>query len=112
VKKVAKWSDYARSILGSEDDIQKSYPVQFKDKRGWLVMSNRKLLFLEEEGFISLKYNKALELPYSYIAKVNVTPKLIVILDGDGEEFNFTETDVNLKIIGKGLQDLIAKSKQ
>ena len=109
---MVKWSDLAKEILGSKDEIQKSYPVQFKDKRGWLVMSNKILLFIEEKGFISLKYSKTLELPYAYILKVNVTPKRMVIIDGDGKEFNFTETDVNIKNIGKELQGLIAALKK
>ncbi len=110
MKKVAKWSDLAEEILGSEDEIQRSYEVKLNGKWGYLIMSNRKLLFLEEEGFIRLKYSKALELPYSYIFEIDVAPNSMVILDGDGNEFDFTIVDGSLEKIGKELQDLIATS--
>ena len=110
---MAKWSDLAEEILGSEDKIRKSYEVRLNGKSGYIIMSSRKLLFLEEEGFIRVKYSKALELPYSNILKINVTPNLMVIIDSDKKEFNFTirRTDISLQKIGKGLQKLIAASK-
>jgi len=108
---VAKWTELAKEILGSEDEIQRSYTVNLNDKSGYLIMSNRKLLFLEEKGFIRVKYSKALELPYYHISKVNVTPKFMVIIDNNKKEYNFTDTGVDLKKIMKELQNLIATSK-
>jgi len=110
VKKVVKWDELAKEILGAKDEIQKSYEVRFNRKSGYIIMSNRKLLFIEKKGIISVKYSKALELAYYYISKINVTPKLMVIIDGDGKEYNFTKVDVDLEMIGKGLQDLITSS--
>ncbi len=110
MKKVAKWSDLAEEILGSEDEIQRSYEVKLNGKWGYLIMSNRKLLFLEDKDIRREKYSKALELPYSYIFEIDVTPNSMVILDGDGNEFDFTRADGSLEKIGKELQDLIAAS--
>jgi hypothetical protein len=107
---VTKWADLAKEILGSKDGIQRSYTVRLNGKSGYIIMSNRKLLFLEEKGIISLKYSKVLEIPYYHIFKVNVTPNRMVIVDSDNKEYNFTKLGVDLEKIEKELQDLMATS--
>jgi hypothetical protein len=45
-------SNHSYRAREHEDRIQKSYPGKFDGKNGYLMMSNQKLVFVNEEGFI------------------------------------------------------------
>ena len=51
-----------------------------------------------------------MELSYPYLSKGHVTHKLMVIINRDKNEYNFTKGGVDLEEVEKGLQDLIVPS--
>jgi hypothetical protein len=61
---------FAEKNLESGDEIQKSYPGKIDGKYGYLVMSNRKLQFVHEKGFLRKSYELILDLPYEKIGKI------------------------------------------
>lgn len=64
--------DFVRDTLRSEDQVKKNYRALYNAKEGFLILSNKKLLFIEERGFFRRSYNVILEMPYEKIEKMDV----------------------------------------
>ncbi len=101
------WFDLAQNKLDRGDKIQKSYFVKFDGKRGYLMMSNKKLLFVEEKGFLSKTYNLVLEIPYKKVSEVNVERNQLVLGDGGGKNHNIAPIEVYALKIESNLKDLM-----
>ena len=107
-----KWHDMGEKVLDHDDKIQKSYPGKLDGKSGYLMMSNRKLVFVHEEGFIRKTYNLTLDLPYGKIGKINPQGKYeLEITDTDGVKHSFKIEDLNISIVEKSLEELKSPSK-
>ena len=102
-----KWLDLAKQKLDPKDRIQREYQVQFDGKTGWLVMSFRKLLFVEERGFLRKKYNLLLDLPYENIDNIALERNQLVITDSENRKHICTTEHVNISKINESLTLLI-----
>jgi hypothetical protein len=102
-----KWHEMAEKVLEHEDRIQKTYPGKFDGKNGYLMMSNQKLLFINEEGFIRKTRSLILDLPYSKIGKINPNGKYeLEITDVDGMKHSFKTEELNVSLVEKSLEEL------
>mgnify|MGYP001042933785 CR=1 FL=1 len=102
-----KWRDLGEKALENEDKIQRSYPGKFDGKSGYLMMSNNKLLFVAEEGFLRKNYSLTLDLPYEKIGKINPNGKYeMEITEAEGGKHSFKTEELNISIIEKSLEDL------
>jgi hypothetical protein len=80
--------------LDSEDLPEKRYIARYNGKHGVFIMSKKKLLFVEEKGFMHKNYNFILEIPYKQIHKNYIeNKKKLVLIEGEGKEHNFTFKD-------------------
>lgn len=70
---MAKWYDIAARNLDQGDEISKSYPLRLNDNNGYLLFSNKKVLFVQGEGLLRKKYELTFELPYERIESVSKT---------------------------------------
>ena len=70
--------------LNKRDEIKHYWPGRFNGKNGYLVLSKKRVLFIEEHGIIHRKANLLLDLPYEKISKViRPQPQLeITMVDG------------------------------
>jgi hypothetical protein len=62
--------EMAKKQLASQDQIVKSYRIRWERKDGWLVLSKRKAIYLDETGFFRKTYNPLLEIPYDSIKNI------------------------------------------
>ena len=108
----SKWYEIAEKVLDHEDMIQKSYPGKFDGNKGYLVMSNQKLVFVNEEGFIRKTYSLILDLPYGKIGKINPNGKYeLEITDVDGVKRSFKTYELNISLVEKSLEELKSPSE-
>jgi hypothetical protein len=102
-----KWYELATKALDDEDEIEKSYPGNLDGKNGYLLMSNEKLLFVREEGFLRKNYELTLDLPYETIGKIMPNGKnKLDIVDVKGVKHEFKPLEISVSIIEKSLEDL------
>jgi hypothetical protein len=78
---MVKWFDVALQHLAPEDKDEYNYPVRCDGKQGYLVLSQRKVLFLEEKGFISKHYDVILDIPYEHIDEITVKGHALFITE-------------------------------
>ena len=102
----SKWHETVEKVLDHEDRIQKSFEGKFDGKNGYLVMSNKKLVFVNEEGFVRKTYDLILDLPYKKIGKINPNGKYeLEITEVDGMKHIF-KTEFNISYVEKSLEKL------
>ena len=111
MKKIApKWYGLAQKNLERGDKIQKTWSGEFDGGRGYLVMSNKKLMFIHEEGFLSKKYDLVLDVPYDKINKINQEGRYeLDLTETDGKKPYFENYDIGVSIIEKNLKELMSK---
>lgn len=103
-----KWSDMAKKRLDPEDQVQKTWFGKIDGKGGILLLSNKKLLFVEEKGFMRTTYSLALEIPYEKIEKTTVEGRYqLAFTEVGGRRHNFTSSVVPISTIERSLKDLI-----
>ena len=94
----------ARAHLDVDDKIQKCYDGKMDGKYGWLIISDEKILFIQEKGLLSKKYSVIHDLSREKIKEINQEgPYEIIITDLSGKTFRFQTLDLRADLILKGL---------
>jgi hypothetical protein len=95
--------------LGPDDKMQKSYPGRFENKDGSLVLANKHLLFVKEEGFLKKSYTTTLNLPYKEIK--NFTRKGINLEFTDlKDKVHVFTSEVSAPIVEAAIRELMKTS--
>ena len=79
-----KWMDVAKKTLEPDDEVQQAYngKDQF-GQDGYVVLSNRKLLFLTGKGIFSKTYELTLEVPYGEVDEIIRTGNTLTLVKGE-----------------------------
>ena len=100
-----KWYDLAKRLFDSGDEIQKSYTGKIDGKYGYLIISNNKVLFLHETGFINKTYSIIYEKKRENIEKVTLEGTYeLSISDILGNTFTLKTFELPAVIIRKNLE--------
>jgi len=68
---MSKVIEYTRDIFGDEDECRCCYRGNLGNKYGFLVPSNKRLLFLHEKG-LSADFDKTGDIPYENIRSARI----------------------------------------
>ena len=102
---MSKVIEYTRDIFGDEDEYRCCYRGNLGNKYSFLVLSNKRLLFLHERG-ISSEFDKIVDVPYDKVADCScVDRNLISINDADGNTHSF-RASTSAMLVEKQLKDL------
>lgn len=63
---MSKVIEYTGNLFGDEDEYRCCYRGNYGNKYGFLVLSNKRLLFLHEKG-ISSDFDKIVDVPYDKV---------------------------------------------
>jgi hypothetical protein len=101
--------EVAAKRLEPPDRVQKSYRVGYNGSQGFIVLTNRKIMVMEEKGFFRASYNVVLEIPYTKVKEVSVEgTHRLAITDTEGKKQVFVSfAKVTASIIEGDLKDLI-----
>ena len=104
---MSEWVNMVKERLGSEDQMQKNYYANFERTAGFIVMSNKKLLFIEEKGFLHKTHNIILEIPYEKIREIAIVdPYKLAITDVEGKRHTFS-IEAGASWVEAGLRELM-----
>ena len=101
---VEKWLDIVKGSLEAGDEMQYHWDVQYDKKNGYLVLSKKKVLFVEEHGLLHKTATLILDDPYKNISKTEIVRNQLELIDADGARRIFN-TNYSL-IIQTKLEDL------
>lgn len=103
----AKWYEIAEKNLEPGDKIEKSYSGELDGEGGHILMSDKKLMFVHEEGFLRKNYELTLDLPYDKIAKISLEGKNeLDFTDVEGKKHVFKSYDLLMKYVYESLEKL------
>ena len=106
---MSKVIEYTKNLFGEEDEYRCCYRGNYGNKHGFLVLSNKRLLFLHERG-ISADFDKVFEVPYEDLAGCNcVDRNLIAIRDADGNAHQ-VQTSASSKLVEQQIRELLPPS--
>jgi hypothetical protein len=77
--------------LGPGDTVQKTWSCEYNGKGGYIVLSTKKLTFIEEKGFLRKTYSMIVEIPYDTIDAITVKDSYkLEIAEGNGQKRNLS----------------------
>jgi hypothetical protein len=105
-----KYREIAEKNLDPGDEIEKIYPGELDGERGYIIMSDNKLMFVHEEGFLRKNYELTLDLPYESIGEIYCEGKYeLDFTDIKGEKHIFKPYDMSIKYVYETLKKLAHK---
>ena len=99
------WYKEAEKALEPGDAIQKSYPGNLDGGRGYLIISNKRLMFQNVKGFLSKKYNITMNVPLESISKVDVTKGNDIEIGTTDKKYVVNTDEVPASIILKSITE-------
>lgn len=88
------WYEMAEKQINDEDQILKNFSGTLDGERGHLFITNKKILFVHEEGFLRKSYDITLDLLYNEISKISTVERYeLDITDKEGKKHEFTTSD-------------------
>jgi hypothetical protein len=101
-----KWFEMAQRLLDEGDEIRKSYDGKIDGKYGWLIISDKKVMFLNESGFISKSYSVVFEILRENIKDITQKGAYeLIITDVSGNTSRFQTLEIHADLILEGLAD-------
>jgi hypothetical protein len=104
-KMSSKISEIVKSV-DPKDEILKTYPGELDNKYGTLVLSNTRLLFVKEEGFLKKSYTTTLNHFYNEIKKIERKGMRLEFTDMKDKVYVFKSEGTAL-VVENSLRELI-----
>ena len=101
----SKISEIVKSV-DPNDEVLKTYPGELERKYGTLVLSNTRLLFIEEEGFLKKSYTTTLNHFYREVKNIVRKGQYLELTDVNDKVHVF-KSEVPAPIVEKSLRELI-----
>jgi hypothetical protein len=103
-----KWYEFGEKSLPKGDHFEKNYTGRLDGDYGHLMLSDTKLIFVKEEGFLRKKYTVTLNLPYEKIEEVKPEKKYdLKIAEESGGTHDFITMDIPVSIIDESMHELM-----
>ncbi len=102
--------DFARNRLEQGDQVQKTYMTRLEGKYGHLVLSNRKLLFIEEKGLVRKTYSLVWETPYDKIEDIRSVDNHTLELTEAGGQKRVFKSDIAVSNIEESIRQLMTSN--
>jgi len=103
-----KWYEYAQKQLKKDEHIQKNFEGRLDGNFGYLFLTDHRLLFVKQEGFLRKSYEIILDLPKEDVEEISqVESYKMEILETGGERHVF-ESDIGVSSIEKNINELLA----
>ena len=72
--------DLAEKTLEPDDEVQDIFNASHNDQNGYVMLSQKKLLFVSEKGFFRKIYDLVLEVPYDEVDEVRCIGNVLTLL--------------------------------
>ena len=100
-----KWYEYAEKCTAPDEHLGKNYTGKLDGSYGHLMLSDKKLIFVKEEGLFRKKYSAPLLLPYDEVKDIRpIDNYRMEISEKTGKTHKF-ETDLNVSNIEKAIRE-------
>ena len=102
-----KWLDVVKDNIESGDEKQISWQGRLEKKNGYIVLTKKKVLFIEEHGFLNKTATLMFNHTYNDISKVEIQGDQVKLIDSNGAT-RILETQYSNNVLKK-LEELRKK---
>ena len=103
-----KWYEFGEKSISQDDKVKKNYTGRLNGEYGHLMLSDKKILFVKEEGFLRKKYAVTLNLPYENIEEIKEEDKFdLKITEESGGSYEFITDDIPAKLVDESVHELM-----
>jgi len=103
-----KWYEFGEKSLAKDDEVKKNYTGRLNGEYGHLMLSDKKILFVKEEGFLRKKYAVTLNLPYEDIEEVKQEDRFDLKIKGaSGDSYEFITDDIPVNLVDESVRELM-----
>jgi len=103
-----KWYEFGEKSIAKDDEVKKNYVGRLDGEYGHLMLSDKKLLFVKEEGFLRKKYAVTLNLPYENIEEIKQENRFdLKITEESGGSYDFITDDIPVSIVEENIRELM-----
>ena len=104
------WLDLAKTTLGPDDTIEKTYSCTFNKQNGYLCLGTNKLVFVNVKGFLRKKYEVLLNTPYDELDDVMLADRFGVDISHNDKLHHIETNDMPAKIVAEEIQAMFKGS--
>ena len=104
------WLDLAKTTIGPDGTVEKTYSCTFNKQNGYLCLGNNKLVFVNVKGFLRKNYEVLLNAPYDEVDDVKLTSRFRIDLSHKDKTHSIETSDIPAKIVVEGIQDMLEGS--
>jgi len=108
VRMKPKWYEFGEKSIAKDDEVKKNYTGRLDGEYGHLMLSDKKILFVKEEGFLRKKYAVTLNLQYEDIEEIKQEDRFdLKITEESGGSYEFITDDIPVSIVDESVHDLM-----
>lgn len=105
-----KWYDVAEKHVNEGERILRTFPGKLDGEGGYIVITDKKLFFVREEGFLRKSYDLTLDLPYDEISKVSIADRYeLVLTDDEDRKHEFTTSELPVANVERSIEEAAHK---
>ncbi|HEX9915117.1 MAG TPA: hypothetical protein VGB32_09375 [Candidatus Bathyarchaeia archaeon] len=101
----APWHDAVQKVLDKDDSPVKNYPCTSEKKNGYLVITGKKLVFVQVKGLFAKTYDVVWDVPYSGLKELKPSDKYKIEVNSGDKKYVVDTGELNPKIIVTAIQD-------
>ncbi|HEX9915434.1 MAG TPA: hypothetical protein VGB32_10990 [Candidatus Bathyarchaeia archaeon] len=103
-------TEFAQKSLQRGDQVRKTYSGKMDGNYGHLMISDQKLLFIKEEGFLRKSRNVVLNLPLEKVGDVRPASKYeLNIVESEGGKHSFVVDNIPITVVEKSINEALKK---
>jgi len=103
-------TEFAQKSLQRGDQVRKTYSGKMDGNYGHLMISDQKILFIKEEGFLRKSRNVALNLPLNKVGEVRPANKYeLNIVESEGGKHSFVVDNIPITVVEKSINEALKR---
>jgi len=103
-------TEFAQKSLQRGDQLRKTYSGRLDGSYGHLMISDQKILFVKEEGFIRKNRSVALNLPFEKVGEVTPAGRYeLNIVESDGGKHSFVVENIPITVVEKSVREALKR---
>ena len=100
------WHEIAKTTIGADDNIEKTYSCTFDKQNGYLCLGNNKIVFVNVKGFLRKKYEVLLDTAYDRLDNVDLVSRFEIDLSHNDKIHHIETSDIPAKIVAAEIQSM------
>jgi hypothetical protein len=106
----APWLSVVEKVLDEDDSPVKNYLGKSDNKYGYLVITNKKIVFVHEKGLFRKSYELVWDVPLSSVNEFKQSDRYKIELNSGDKAYEVETGELSPKIVLKAIEEVKANN--